>query len=403
MRPTHIPGILLGGLTVMAVVTAATAEPAVQYRAIDLGPAAFPYSQVAGVSGTQQVGFGDVSSVYSPQAYYQSSLGSPHALLWNGTAATTTDLQPAGFSSSVAVSTTGTRQVGFGRAGDGMAHALMWSGTASSVVDLQPPNLAASTALAAAGDRQVGWGAAAYPAGQNPTHHAMVWNGTAASAVDVHPSGFRDSIANATTATQHVGYGTAADFIRHALLWSGTSSAAVDLNPTALSAEVNASVALGICGNQQVGFVGNGRFTDTVSHAVLWTGTAASAVDLHPPGPASSTGFVTTIAAATNGSQQVGYSVPAVFGGGKEHALLWSGTADSMVDLHQFLPPGFGSSGALGIDAAGNVVGWASPAVVNIGQDHAILWLPVPEPGGLALAALAAPARLTRRRARRVP
>ena len=57
-----------------------------------------------------------------------------------------------------------------------------------------------------------------------------------------------------------------------------------------------------------------------------------------------------------------------------------------MVDLHTFLPAGFTSSEAHGIDAAGNIVGWASgPA-----GTHAFLWCTdslasVPEPSTATL------------------
>jgi hypothetical protein len=70
--------------------------------------------------------------------------------------------------------------------------------------------------------------------------------------------------------------------------------------------------------------------------------------------------------------------------GGQFHALLWTGSAASVVDLHTFLPPGFTGSEAVGIDADGNIVGAAfGPAGI-----HAFLWQPVaaiPEPGTLTL------------------
>jgi hypothetical protein len=57
-----------------------------------------------------------------------------------------------------------------------------------------------------------------------------------------------------------------------------------------------------------------------------------------------------------------------------------------MVDLHTFLPPGFTSSRAFGIDSDGNIVGWADGPT----SSHAILWQPVavPEPGTLTLLAI---------------
>jgi hypothetical protein len=60
-----------------------------------------------------------------------------------------------------------------------------------------------------------------------------------------------------------------------------------------------------------------------------------------------------------------------------------------VVDLHTFLPPGFTTSEAFGIDADGNIVGYA----VGPAGAHAFLWQPVaavPEPSTLILFGLGA-------------
>ncbi len=406
LRPNRTQAFFAGCLGVMGMAAVASAEPAVQYRAIDLGPVAFPSSRAVGVGGGQAVGIGEVANanIYSPEFYSQyPTEGTPHALLWNGT--TAVDLNPAGFTASGAAATTGTSQVGFGRTPGGKTHALLWHGTAAAVADLHPENYLGSVAVSAAGSRQVGWGTVGYTSGGIEIRHALVWDGTAATAVDIHPGGFTNSVAMATTGTAHVGCGGTSAFPDHALLWTGTLPSAMDLHPTGLpkdsTLKFSRSEALGIGGDQQVGFARYGS-DDAESHAVLWTGTAESAVDLSPPGLSSSTHIFSTIAIATNGSQQIGYSEGSgETGPALEHALLWSGTADSMVDLHQYLPPGFGSSAAAGIDAAGNVVGWASPYNTTFGvPNHAILWQLVPEPTGLAPAAPAGLGLLARRRRR---
>jgi hypothetical protein len=76
---------------------------------------------------------------------------------------------------------------------------------------------------------------------------------------------------------------------------------------------------------------------------------------------------------ATSAGRQVGVGY-----GVREHALLWRGSAASMVDLHAFLPPEYKESHAYGIDPNGDVVGDAWP----IGSDgpHAILWVPIKKP-----------------------
>ena len=63
----------------------------------------------------------------------------------------------------------------------------------------------------------------------------------------------------------------------HALLW--TTAGVIDLHPTNLG--MDRSVAYGTSGSQQVG-AGEGSGTDTNYHALLWTGSAASVVDLNP-------------------------------------------------------------------------------------------------------------------------
>src|SRR5207253_2479363 len=115
---------------------------------------------------------------------------------------------------------------------------------------------------------------------------------------------------------------------------------------------------LGISGGQQVGSAccpataGLLPATDAVNpaqvntcgrpryvHALLWSGSASNVVDLHP------SGFVNSEATGTSGSQQVGDGFGAPISN-LRHALLWSGTAASVVDLH---PSGFAQTVGTGI------------------------------------------------------
>jgi uncharacterized membrane protein len=139
---------------------------------------------------------------------------------------------------------------------------------------------------------------------------------------------------------------------------------------------MTSSIAYATNGSQQVGY-GGGPATGGTTHALLWNGTAASAVDLNPAD------FFSTVAFGMSDSQQVGYGfLSATDVNGR--ALLWSSTAASALDLHQFLPPGFTISVARAIDSQGDVVGFAMD---GSGRGHAILWRIVPEPGTLVMLA----------------
>ncbi len=95
----------------------------------------------------------------------------------------------------------------------------------------------------------------------------------------------------------------------------------VVLNPPgSLYAELYAT-----SGNQQVG---HGSISASgEDHALLWSGTPDSVVDLTP------TGFNWAEAWGVEGGQQVGRGHGSATGGA-EHALLWSGTPGSLIDLH---------------------------------------------------------------------
>ncbi len=93
----------------------------------------------------------------------------------------------------------------------------------------------------------------------------------------------------------------------------------------------------------------------THTHALLWSGSAERFVDLHPAG------YNDTKVTAITATQQVGegwVGTPGAFGSVR-HALAWSGSAETVVDLNQYLPAGYTNGVATGIDATGNIVGYA--------------------------------------------
>jgi uncharacterized membrane protein len=151
------------------------------------------------------------------------------------------------------------------------------------------------------------------------------------------------------------------------MLWSGTAASFVDLHPAGFTS----SSAVDISGLSQVGYGSNATAGDS-NHALLWNGTADNMIDLHPAG------FTESRAEGVFGPSQVGSgSGPGT--GNNSHALLWNGTASSVVDLHLFLNdlgPKFTSSFATGISDNGLIVGTAE----NEDGAYAVLWTPIPEP-----------------------
>jgi len=166
---------------------------------------------------------------------------------------------------------------------------------------------------------------------------------------NLHPAGATESRAHGVSGGQQVGYAAIDGHIR-ASLWSGTAASWVDLTPDGATA----SMAEDVSDGQQVGWV----FVGGQKRASLWHGTAASWVDLHPAGSAESHAY------GVGDGEQVGYARL----GGQTRACLWRGTAASWTDLHEPGPPDF--SVAFGVDN-GQQVGSVRAAD---GLDRARLW-----------------------------
>jgi hypothetical protein len=143
----------------------------------------------------------------------------------------------------------------------------------------------------------------------------------------------------------------------HAVLWSGSATSYIDLHPPGFKR----SQATGVWENQQIGW---GRTATDGRHALLWTGTAASYIDLNPPGYSASEAY------GVCGGQQVGGAGDPVFWW---HAMLWSGTPTSYVDLN---PPGFATSSAYDTSGSQQVGdGWG---VATGWSEHALIWSGTP-------------------------
>jgi hypothetical protein len=344
-----------------------------QYTAVDVSPAtnSVRYYVHGGTSG-QQVG-----------TLQSTQLGAAnHALLLTGNGSTVVDLHPTSLppdspyytvpnalvnTPSVAYSSDGASQ-----AGQFINTAVLWTGTQDSMVNLHPAQYNASSALAVRGLQQAGWATTTAANGGHRgvpqsfyTSHAILWQGSASNFVDLHPAGFDGSAATSLSGGLQAGYGITNNNSTQALMWSGSAGSVVNLHPQAFTS----SVANGVNNGLVVGtgtLTKSGKAITSIDHAVLWFGSAKSCVDLNPAGFTSSDGM------AINNTKQVGYGLATDATGTHYHALVWTNTAASVVDLNQFLPAGYTDATALAIDAAGNIVGNAS-AADHI--QHPIVWI----------------------------
>jgi hypothetical protein len=267
----------------------------------------------------------------------------------------------------------------------GTSHALLWGGTPNSAVDLNPEGFLESYAVATDGTNQVGTGYSDQASGSE----ALLWSGTAASAV-VLSADYQNTFAVGVRGNEQVGYGFngSGSFAeqKHAMLWAGTAASGVDLSPS-LPFDFYDTYAFGTNGIQQVGY-GNDSADDLQFHALLWNGTAASAIDLNPTDIPGLLINSVSAAIATNGVEQVGYY--AETGDTLPKAIAWFGTANSAVDLNALLPSDgtWVDSEAFDVDSNGNMYGTALGTVDGVYAYYAIEWIAVPEPNGVVLAIL---------------
>ncbi len=212
-----------------------------------------------------------------------------------------------------------------------------------NVINLHPVGALESEARGVRDGKQIG----------TANSHAALWSGTAASWIDLHPAAATSSHGWRVSASQQVGVASF-EGVAHASLWSGTAASWIDLHPPMATGD---SIAYGVDGAQQAGVASIAGH----DHAGLWSGSAASWVDLHPVGATDS------IARATNGGQQVGYTF-----NGTYSAALWTGTAASWVSLQ---PEELGDPGSFALDVhAGQQVGYISIAAPGSPELHASLW-----------------------------
>ena len=229
-----------------------------------------------------------------------------------------TVLHPIDFSTSEVLAVAGDAQAGF--AAYRSAVPLLWRSSAESWVNLLPQgDWAAGIVTGAYGDAQVGYVTTSF------LSHAAYWHGAAETFIDLHPSsGYCDSQALGMAFGQVVGLATCAPptGLDHAMLWLPDSGTWVDLH----IATARWTQAFATDGTRQGGW---GQFPSFgyQLRALMWSGSAASVIDMHPPGAGESTirGMASTA--------QVGWGIF----NGQDRGLVWRGAPASCVDVH---PPG---------------------------------------------------------------
>ena len=212
--------------------------------------------------------------------------------------------------------------------------------------DLNPVGATESRARAVEGTRQVG---TAVLGGMN---HAALWSGSAESFTDLHPAGPVSSEAFGLSDSQQCGYVMINNTTPHAALWSSTPG-------SIRGYESSRSEGFGGLrgGRRPTGRpVERGSWPNVYEHATLWSGSADSFVDIHPLG-----GGRSSAVRAVHGSRQAGYAITAGW-----HAALWLGDAESIVDLNPVGAVESTITGLSGTQQAGEV------AVE--GSHHAAVW-----------------------------
>jgi len=171
----------------------------------------------------------------------------------------------------------------------------------------------------------------------------------------LHPASFASSVGDGISGTVQVGHAYDSSGQGHAIMWSGTAASAVDLHP---ASGFQNSFAMAASDSGQAGY---GYSTVSArDQALFWSGTAASKVNLQP------SGYGANRALGLDGNTQVGNASPP--GTNAVHAALWHGTAASFVDLQ---PSGFNESVADAV--SGNTqVGYGLPT--GVGHFHALMW-----------------------------
>ncbi|MCC7388838.1 MAG: hypothetical protein IT431_08720 [Phycisphaerales bacterium] len=241
-----------------------------------------------------------------------------------------------------------------------VAYPALWQGTAESVIDLTPPGPYYDSALyQRQGSQTVGW---AYH--NIDGRHAAMWlNNDPAQFVDLHPNIADWSRAHATDGVRQGGRVAIPNIGQHAALWKGTAASFIDMGPPG---QYTYGWIRGMASGTQVG-----EYVNLTKRAALWHDTPESMITMSPPWATSAALY------ATIGDMHVGY---AAHPSGRGGAGIWYGDdPESFFDLHRFVPAQYADNGSTAFDIDtkdGNIY---IAGTVNIQHvAHAFLWVGVP-------------------------
>lgn len=360
------------------VALAASPAGAQSYTLIDLTPA-------AGNAVATEIS-GGIAAGYASTGIFGTAY---RATLWDGVSSL--DLHPSALVDDSATGAVGRSFIQGGAVGvqvgwvsgvvtAGRSAPVVWRGTAESAAFLSIPFVNfGGQAHATDGSQIVG-----YATGQDRdgttigVAQAMVWDAATGTGVSLGDGG-NASIAYGVGGGVQVGYVNKGQAV--AVLWRGTRQSQVSLHPR----NAVVSVANATDGARQVGYAGfdirvrqeaaKGNKDKRFTYAHVWTGTAASALNIHPYPLNNLPGINLTqsYALGINGAWIVGYAGDETKFGtpAYSHAIVWNGNFES-IDLNEFLPAGFVGAQAVSVDADGNVSGFIAKAD---GTRHAAVWL----------------------------
>ena len=354
--PGGTPSYAPGAPAARPASAAHVAPAALSYRFVDLGPG--PNGQAADGMGGNTANQGGYYIYTHDSCGKDCSFPVYHAAVWSGSGSKPVDINPpiVNFAESWVNGGNGNDLAGYGITDQGgyfgVPHALLWSGPTFAWKDLNPAGDQASHAYAVDTRHVVG-------SGETTALHALMWPlANTSSPIDLHPgSAYTSSEALGLYGARQVGYAVTASSpsTAHAILWNGSAASAVDLTPS----NVTGAYAWGVSKLWQTGC---GIVAPaTVQHALLWGGSAGTMRDLNP------SGFNDSCARAVHNGVEAGYGRV----GNEYHAVVWTSSAKSAIDLGALLPSGYTQSQAFGFDSAGDVVGTVSGST----GVHAAMWI----------------------------